>query len=96
MVFMPNAQEDMRNVVAQSVPLQYRICPVCKHSKQSLRNIHALFEPLLPQKAHGYCVEPFHRPGHETMRHNRASSLLQYCALNVHHLLGVCHARCFA
>jgi hypothetical protein len=24
-----------------------------------LRNIHAGFEPILPQKAHGYCVTAF-------------------------------------
>jgi hypothetical protein len=27
--------------------------------ESTLRNIHALFQPFLPEKAHGYCVDVF-------------------------------------
>jgi hypothetical protein len=27
--------------------------------QSTVRNIHAIFQPLLPEKAHGYCVKAF-------------------------------------
>ncbi|MFM2397934.1 MAG: hypothetical protein RL341_91 [Pseudomonadota bacterium] len=32
---------------------------VFSRSKQAVRNIHAPFQPFLPEKAHGYCVQAF-------------------------------------
>jgi hypothetical protein len=65
--------------VAQTGITKSRSCHGCTarigRFKGTVRNIHADFQPFLPQKAHGYCVEYLENPSTCTLQYHATHRL---------------------